>query len=522
MLNNLLIHNILFTAGGVINIVLIIIVIFLKRKKFDTLVVTFILMTLSVAVFQISHVLGVSASSADLSRKIFMFNLSIIFIQLFMTHWFFALTGRVHVQRYGLALVYITGIALLTIHLIFPETYLLDSVPKMYFPFYYQPGNLQWITRVWFHIVSAYYLFDLLIAYRKTIDPVIKNRYLFVLLAILYGFIFGESAVFLVYDIQFDPMWSSLFGGYTILIAYSMIRYQLFDVQIIVQRAFWYAVSISALIVFIIFANSSSNLIHEFLPWVPVWLAPLLSSSIALFIGVSVWNKLRENDLLRYEFITIIAHKFRTPLTQIKWSVEELSKIETDAIKVTNLQNIDDSNKKLIDLTGALIDLSNSENTFGSKVSFEECSLCDLLKNVADYYKNVFSKKKIIFSLQCPIFDVRSNVDVERFKFVIQTLLENAFAYTPNGGNVSLNLESSSNKAYILVSDNGIGINKNNISHIFNRFYRTENAMITDTEGFGVGLFLARSIAKRHGGDIKVYSDGEGKGSTFKFILPKI
>jgi len=246
----------------------------------------------------------------------------------------------------------------------------------------------------------------------------------------------------------------------------------------------------------------------------------LILAILTLAILAVVWRKSRRDDLLKYEFITILIHKFRTPLTRIKWSMDELRIGETDQNKLDSFKNMENSNKDLINLTSMLVDISDPRHSLNSFGHFEKLSLPDLLKSVADSFKDTFSKKQIEFSLNCPSGDVMVNINKEMAKFLIQILLENAFAYTPKSGKVSLFLEVSSNKAIVSVIDNGIGIKKDNLNFIFTRSYRTENAKITDKEGFGVGLHLARSVARRYKGDMKVYSEGEGKGSTFKLILP--
>src|SRR3989344_2197320 len=134
---HLTLHNAIFLTGGLINFGLSIFVLYVSRRRLNVLVVTFLLMIVSVTVFQISHVLGVLASNGETSRRIFMWNLTVIPIQMFMTHWFLALIEKNKRRKIALSIVYGSGLCLFLIHLIFPETYLYTSVPKMYFPFYY-------------------------------------------------------------------------------------------------------------------------------------------------------------------------------------------------------------------------------------------------------------------------------------------------------------------------------------------------------------------------------------------------
>ncbi len=191
MTTNLLVHNILFMGGGILNILLAIAILYIRRHKMDMVAIMFALMTLSVAVFQITQVLGVMAPDAETSRQIFMWNLCVIFIMIFIAHWIFIVTGNIEKQRMILVFIYASGLILFFIHIMFPQTYLLPSVPKMYLPFYYEPGSLQWLTRTWFHVTGAYYFWMLFVAYKKELDPVKKSRFLYLMFATIYGFMVG-------------------------------------------------------------------------------------------------------------------------------------------------------------------------------------------------------------------------------------------------------------------------------------------------------------------------------------------
>ncbi len=247
--------------------------------------------------------------------------------------------------------------------------------------------------------------------------------------------------------------------------------------------------------------------------------------SILIFIIIIVWliiRKLRENETLKYEFITIIAHKFRTPLTQVKWSIDELIGGEQDTYRKQSLHNIQQSNEKLIKLTGALIELTDTDNKAASSYSLETVSLCKFVHAVSESFKDPFHEKNIFFSVQCQPEEIQVKIDPKRMEFVFQTLLENALTYTTPGKNVIVTVQKIGKKATISVADGGIGINENDLPNVFTKFYRTKNAQNTDTEGFGVGLYLARAITRRHGGDIKVDSAGINFGSTFTVIMKTV
>lgn len=243
---------------------------------------------------------------------------------------------------------------------------------------------------------------------------------------------------------------------------------------------------------------------------------------ILIEIILTIWGKLHENEKMKYEFITIIAHKFRTPLTHIKWLIEEIKGKEQDTSKRNELSDLELSADKLINMTGTLIELTNSNNDTKSTYRFEKISLNNLIRDITNSIKKIYQEKNISFSVNYPQEDIWIKVDRMRIEFVLLTLLENSCIYTPPGRNVSVSIGQLGRKAIISISDNGIGIDTKDLTKIFEKFYRAPNAKAMDTEGFGIGLFMAQTVAKHHNGKIEVYSAGTNQGSEFRLILPRV
>jgi signal transduction histidine kinase len=235
-----------------------------------------------------------------------------------------------------------------------------------------------------------------------------------------------------------------------------------------------------------------------------------------------IWRKLRENEKLKYEFITIIAHKFRTPLTSVKWACDALFPIETDEFKKENFHAIQESNEKLIALTGTLIEITDSEDKTKTNYTFERIPLIAMVKGLTETAKKEFHEKNIFLSVQSDPDEIFVSADRSRLEFVLQTILENARIYTTPGRNVEVFVSRKGGKALVSVVDHGIGIEQKDIGKVFSKFFRTKNAARTDTEGFGIGLYLAKKIIQRLKGRIDVYSEGVDKGSTFTITLPTI
>jgi signal transduction histidine kinase len=241
-----------------------------------------------------------------------------------------------------------------------------------------------------------------------------------------------------------------------------------------------------------------------------------------LTIIIYFLKHIRDNNRMKYEFITIVAHKFRTPLTYIKWVCDSLIPDEADSFKKKSLEDVKKSNQKLIDLTGTLIEIADSESSGGVTYVYEKIPLVELMQDIINKNKDSFHEKNIFLGFKFTNNKIKVKADRTRLEFVINTLLDNARTYTPIGKKVELAVSGSLFKASIIVEDDGIGISKQDIKHVFSKFFRGKNARVNDTEGFGVGLYLASSIIKKLKGKITVESPGENLGSRFMITLPRV
>jgi signal transduction histidine kinase len=152
---------------------------------------------------------------------------------------------------------------------------------------------------------------------------------------------------------------------------------------------------------------------------------------------------------------------------------------------------------------------------------FKAESMRELLEHVIAAYGPQITERKIKFTIDAAQGLPLIAVDVKRMEFVIRILLENAITYTPVGGSIDVGMYLYKDK-YIrfAIRDSGIGIRHSDLSHLFTKFFRSREATGADTEGMGLGLYIAQNIIKRHGGRIFAESEGLTKGSTFTFDLP--
>ena len=515
---SLLIHNIGSVLSAIVALGLALFTYFGHPRKVAN--TTLALTMLSVSVFYISHVVGVNLADPLSSRVVLMFNVSIIFIVIFNTHCVLSVIGKAHEKRYLIAFFYTAGIFLTLFYLIWPDAFLAPSTPKLYFPNYYEAGAYHWVMRVIFNfIIPIYFLSAMFKAYQHG-DLVIRNRLKYFFIALTLGYSIGFIPVLLVFNIPVDPNWGLFFiFFYAVPFVYGVLSYQLLDIRIVAKQAFIYALIVVAMSLSIIFISFSNNFITAHYPTFPIWLIPSLASLIAVAVGVFVWRKVRETDLLKYEFVTIVTHKFRTPLTHIKWVTEELMKIKLLPQQHRQVEDIRISSNHLVELTNLLTTLSDPKE--GSYIYHKEAVAPEtfIREAIAPYLKS-FSKKGVRVSFQIVNNLPNMLLDSSKMRFALRTLLENALAYTNSGGVVTVSADVDGKRISIGVKDTGFGISHQDQSQIFTRFFRSTAAKLADTEGLGIGLFMAKTVVERHGGKIHVFSEGEGKGSSFTLKLP--
>ncbi len=230
-------------------------------------------------------------------------------------------------------------------------------------------------------------------------------------------------------------------------------------------------------------------------------------------------------DEMKSEFISIAAHQLRTPSSGVKWALEmilggEMGKVPRQASEY--IKKAYDANEQMVELVRDLLNVSHIEKgKFAykfSRVDFEK-----MLSDIIDASKITASQNniKIIF-LKTKNKISQVAVDFEKMKLAIQNLINNSIKYSKPGKRVVVELDYGTKDEkfiYITVRDKGIGISKKDQKSLFSKFYRGDNAKKLQTEGSGLGLFIAKKVIEVHGGKISLDSE-IGKGSVFYVKIP--
>ncbi len=255
-----------------------------------------------------------------------------------------------------------------------------------------------------------------------------------------------------------------------------------------------------------------------------VALTTLLITAILFIIAFTItssFEKLAEANRMKTEFVNIVSHQLRSPLLNLRWVIDLLSSGRLGKIEKKQLeyfQILKENSARMRELVSDLLTVARIE-TATLVFKKKEFSLEDLVQKLVLELKPFAeaSNVKIEFNKEAGL--PRIVGDSFQIRQIIENLFDNAIRYIKNKGKVVINLKRKNNNLYFEIKDTGVGIPKEDQKYIFQKFFRSENVLRNQTQGSGLGLYIAKSIVVKSGGKIGFKSE-ENKGSTFYFNLP--
>jgi signal transduction histidine kinase len=271
------------------------------------------------------------------------------------------------------------------------------------------------------------------------------------------------------------------------------------------------------LFILLVLANFYKEYVYTYIPFLPEYTIPVFSGIVVLIIMLTFWFRESADEKLRYEFFTIVTHKFNTPLTGLRWAIQMLHKELTFQEKEDLLKQMEGANERLMEIVSLLVGFVKFDRRL--EYAYEAASVREMIDESLQKYGGQIRQKNISFEINSSQAIPTIIIDKRKIQFVIDMLLDNAVKYTPSGGKIKVEVIQQRKSILLSVADTGIGIKMLDMRKLFKRFYRSEDAKKVDTEGMGLGLYTIKRIVEHHNGRIWAKSGGKGKGSTFYLEL---
>ncbi|MCO6493261.1 MAG: response regulator [Phaeodactylibacter sp.] len=269
-------------------------------------------------------------------------------------------------------------------------------------------------------------------------------------------------------------------------------------------------------------------------PWWATWWAYLAYAIVAVLalIGVRSYDlrrklaaaearRLRELDNFKNRFFTNITHEFRTPLTVILGTSEQVEEQVGDGLK-SKLRLIRRNGEGLLRLINQILDLAKLESN-ALKINYVQGDILPYLRYISESLHSVANARNVMLRVESNEASIVMDYDPERLLQIVHNLLSNAVKFTPSGGKVTLRADRVKPHdlpyLYLSVADTGAGIPEEDLPHIFDRFHQASNLEKAATGGTGIGLALAKELVYAMNGEIEVESE-VGKGTAFTVKLP--
>lgn len=247
--------------------------------------------------------------------------------------------------------------------------------------------------------------------------------------------------------------------------------------------------------------------------------AAVILESRALIDATTRLQAREQATLLRDEFLTAAAHDLRTPLTALIGRTQLIGRRAVRRpdvpIDPADIKLIENDLLRLNNLIGELLDTTRAEHgqLIGERI---ETDLVEIVQSACAHHE--WNSHQCL--IEAPA-SVVAEVDSARILQLLHNLIENALKYSPEGGQVRIGMTQEKDTAVLTVSDDGVGIPRDDLPNIFDRFHRAENVNRSHTAGLGLGLYICRVIVEEHGGTIEAQST-LGSGTTFTVTLPRL
>ncbi len=241
------------------------------------------------------------------------------------------------------------------------------------------------------------------------------------------------------------------------------------------------------------------------------------TSRVLVLRDITRYRNLRDNQT---EFVSTVSHDLRSPLTYMHGYATMLPMVGSLTEKQQGFADkIIAGIAQMTDLVDKILDASRLDPEGNYELNREPCDIAKMVSDIASSHQQPAEKKNLALSTQVDPAVPILNLDDVMLRRALNNLVDNAIKYTPEHGSVTIGAEVRDNNLVLTVSDTGLGISEENQKHLFERFRRVRRREHQAIKGNGLGLFIVKSVAQKHGGDAWIESK-EGEGSTFAIRVP--
>ncbi|MBJ2130940.1 PAS domain S-box protein [Alteromonas sp. IB21] len=229
---------------------------------------------------------------------------------------------------------------------------------------------------------------------------------------------------------------------------------------------------------------------------------------------------LKEADRRKDEFLATLAHELRNPLAPIRNALEILQSNDySQSQKSEAFGRVERQVNQMTRLVDDLMDVSRI--TRGKiRIHREPVNLCEILGTAIETIQPLIDEKRHTLTVEKMVIPIWVNGDLIRLSQIFSNIINNAAKYTPSGGNIDVQIDTSKGMVTVTVKDNGEGIPTDKLNSVFDMFTQIDGALERSQGGLGIGLTLVKKLTEMHRGSVSVHSDGVGKGTAFMVTLP--
>ena len=258
-------------------------------------------------------------------------------------------------------------------------------------------------------------------------------------------------------------------------------------------------------------------------PWYRSWWAYTLYALLITFIIYSIFQNVKHKQLAdmneeKIKFFVDLSHELRSPLTLIKSPLDTLLNKEYDQQTNRALRNMSRNTDRLLAVVNQILSIRKIEKG-QMKLHYTETSLTDFASAICSHFDYLAEKRNVKLTFQSEDATLKGWIDREWFDKVISNLLSNAMKYVETGGEIAVALRQTDSNAVITVTDNGPGIDEEQLKRVFERFYQSSARPKSGQIGYGIGLNLAYKITRLHGGNITAANRTDVEHGTVMSVM---